>query len=127
MPITFTFSDPGSATVQAYNTNAMSVLELGASNIAKYSVSLPGNMMLETMVLAAPAVQSHEYQFFVSGHSVLHYIFSSEINPSVQTRIDFAKYLYGFPGGADIQIRTAQLTEASTAAAEPTQITVTWV
>ncbi len=123
----YTLYDPGSATVDNYNARAMSILELGAANAAKYSFTLPAPMVLYDFVLTATAVQNHEYQFFIGGQSRGAYIFASQINPASNTRVNWYARQLMFPAGVDIQVRTAQLTEPATAAAEPTAISITFM
>ena len=120
--IGYTLSDPGVGTPDTvYNARAMSILELGSSNAPKYSFSLPEPMLIFDFVLTAPATQNHEYQFLVNGNPKGQYIWSSQINPSSNTRINFKELGLSLPAGVDIQVRTSQLTGT---AAEPTAISI---
>ena len=109
----YNFSKVGTATTpQADNAETCTVLETGEAGI-----TLPFDVRIVDIVLAATATNNHEFQFYVNGHAVGSQFFSGQINPATQGRLNWANQNIGIGKGSRIQIKTAQKSGASAEAA----------
>ncbi len=116
------FSFPGSATVEQEDAEIGTIMETG-----EHSITFPYDITLLDVVLAQPAQQNHEYSFWINGKKVSSALYSAELNPTSQTRFNIKQLGIRIPAGSAIQIKSAQLSEASTAAAEPTILTLVYL
>lgn len=97
------FTKTGSGTAQADDAATATVAEIGGT-----SITLPNTITITDVVLAATAANNHQFRFYVNGRAVGANLYSGQLNPASQGRVNIANQGIKIPAGSTVQLKGSQ-------------------